>query len=285
MLRGWMDATRANISDVKEHFSKAVDAKDRQILALEQSAVHALAEHETLVEQLNCQLTQSHQQIEELTAGRATMESKHDSVAGELTAKLRKLKFDNQELDKLKEDGECQIQELHSETKRLRELYEQLQGESQRRETESKNTVQTLRNDLQVLELDKNAAILSVKTENETLQRTLDETFQSRDACQNECCELKSKLESAHKSNDTLETRLRETIELHHVDFEKWQTDINDLEECKQTLTNELSKVNLSFIHSFIHLIFHPFIHPFIYSFTFHPSINPPIPFVRPSIH
>ena len=244
MLREWVDETRANINDAKHHFGQVVDAKDRQIRDLEATAAHALTEHEQLVEQLNSHLTQSRQQVKELSASRATMESQRDSVAGELTAKLNKLKFDKEELGKLKEDGECQILQLNAETKRLRELYEQLQSDSQRRQSESQTIVETLQNDLQTLKLDKEAAIQSIRIESETLQRTLDETSQSRDTLQTECDELKSKLESAHESNDTLETRLRDTIESHRVDIEKRQTDIEDLEKCKQTLTDELSKVS-----------------------------------------
>lgn len=244
MLRELLDATRANINNVKQHFHKLVDAKDRQISDLEQNASLTLKEHDTRLEVLNSQLSQSRQQIEDITASRTTMESEHNSVVGELTSKLNKLTCDNKELDKLKEDGEYQIQQLHAETKRLRELYEQLQGESQRRQCKSQTTVQTLQNDLKVLELDKEAMIKSVQTENELLQRTLNDTCQSRDTCFTECDELRSKLESVQKLNDTLEARLRDTIKSHRVDLEMRQTDIDDLEQCKQTLTEELSKVS-----------------------------------------
>ena len=254
VLRFWVDATRVSIGDVKRHFGTMVDAKEQRIRDLETSASEALTEHKALVKKLNLELEQCRQQVKDLS-------SKQDTAAGELAAKLSKLQFDNEELGKLKEDGECQIQQLHAETKRLRELYEQLQGESQRRdgemqlvvqtlesekqarELESQQRLLTLRNDNKALELEKETAIQTLRKESEETQREFEETRKSRDSSRLECDELKSRLESAHESSDALKTRLHDTIESHRADLEKRQADMEDLTQCKQTLTNELSKV------------------------------------------
>jgi len=212
------------LKTMRESFHRCISNKNEKIASLENLISDMKSDHHTQIESLEHEIEEYTKDIETLNSSREEMSDKHKVENEKHRQTIEFLQSDNKELSKLKEDNECQISELQSETKRLRELYEQLQQESSSKDTQY----------IQQIEL--------LQHECSKRQENFDDLEKDKQNVTEELKDVALQLETLRQENGTLRTQMAENSDSTQQSIDEHLSHVSSVTTQNKELKKKLAE-------------------------------------------